>query len=195
MQQGGRPAASGAAPFVPMSTPSTSNSVSMNPPREPGPSTAPTWRSSEGRRSTFTRPYRSNPEGHIICDFVDAFGKGCGRIIHGNSDRHWITCHALTELKEIQHKTLKMREAVIITSKPIKKLIERHQLKCPLSCMEGPYPRVFSRKGHLRLHLEKCHKKHSQEQIERILCETSDFCWWRDTMDTLVAMGVLTEAL
>ena len=196
MQQGGSPAASVTAPVRPTPTPSTSTQASTVPPREPTPGSSPEpWVSTQNLLvsqpiRTWTRPL---PGKTIQCDFVNALGIPCEKVVQ-RFDRHWITCHALAELRAIQLGKLRPQEAMIITSVPILELIGRHQLKCPFGCQTGKYPTVFSRQEHLRRHLHKgnCIAKFSSEQIRYIARKTVVDCGWRDTMNKLMKMGVVT---
>ena len=196
MQQGGSPAASVTAPLGPTPTPSTSTQASMVPPREPTPGSSPEpWISTQIQlvsqpKRTWSRPL---PGKMIQCDFVNAWGIPCDKVIQ-RFDRHWITCHALAELKAIQLGKLRMHEAVIVTCEPILELIGRHQLKCPFGCLTGKYPTTFSREEHLRRHLHNgnCVAKFSSGQIRWIVKKNVVHCGWWDTMNKLMKMGVIT---
>jgi hypothetical protein len=125
------------------------------------------------------------------CDFVDARGKRCGKVIKYNFDRHWVTQHALKELDLVQKNKLAMQDAKIVKSSRARELIQRHRITCPLGCVDKDAdPLRFSRREHLIRHLKRsCRESHTHEEAMRLTTPGVQLSGWQDTVKKLRREG------
>jgi hypothetical protein len=125
------------------------------------------------------------------CDFVDARGKLCGKVMKYNFDRHWMTQHALKELDLVDKKKLAMRDAKIVKSARARQLIGRHKITCPRGCVDKDAdPLRFSRKEHLIRHLTRCcRESHTHEEAMQLTTSGVQLSGWQDTVQKLRREG------
>jgi hypothetical protein len=95
------------------------------------------------------------------CNYVSPEGERCNKKPQRQIARHWITCHAMAELKRVQKGELDLAQAIIINTEERERIASEYKTRCPF-----PFCQNASRadKYHVRLepllnHMQGCAKK------------------------------------
>ena len=71
-----------------------------------------------------------------FCGYISPEGQLCLKDLRDKNDklvaRHWFTCHAMHEVKDILRKTLDLKNATIINTEAKRRVAESYLVQCPL---------------------------------------------------------------
>ena len=118
------------------------------------------------------------------CSYVSPEGEACGtkRVKESRYQaRHWITCHAMEEVSQIERHHLDMAKAKIITTEQKMKTAIEYRTWCPL-CLQTSHTKTgpqdfYVRDDSLVRHMVGCAKKRNVE-----LSRTNANEWVRKNM-------------
>ena len=71
-----------------------------------------------------------------FCGYISPEGQMCLKDLRDKNDKlvawHWFTCHTMCEVKDILHKTLDLKHAMIINTEAKRWVAELYLVQCPL---------------------------------------------------------------
>jgi hypothetical protein len=160
----------------PRNIPTAGTVVAMNPlERTPSHMARPPGHVASSKNSTHRTPPKSTPipfNTHItrpshfiltkgkLCGYTSAEGKACLQDLSlkecKDVARHWFTCHAMREVKDILRNQLDLEKATIINTEARQLVAEMYLVRCPLqNCKSRDDPdALFVRPDVVQRHME-----------------------------------------